>query len=322
MSDEAVVDHGDARAFEQLIAPHRRELLVHAYRMLGSAHDAEDALQEALTSAWKGRAGLRSASALRAWLYRITTNAALRIAQHRGPRMLSWEHAASADPRAELGPPVDEAVWIEPLRDPEQSSGPEAAVLRREHIELAWIAALQHLPARQRAVLVLREVLRFSADETAGILDATTAAVNSALQRARATLATREPDRDAVTARGLSRRVVDDFVDAFDSGDVAGVVRLLAQDARFTMPPLAAWFDGLADVSVFLTERVFATPWRVRPVGFVNGWPAVRGDQLWEGEWRPGALMILHGTGDEITWLATFVDPRIVGDGEDLPHDR
>lgn len=310
MSSTVEVDRDDPLAFEQLVAPHRRELLVHAYRMLGSTQDAEDAVQEALTAAWRGLGGLRSRAALRSWLYRVTTNAALRTAERRGPRMLSWERGAAADPRAELAPPLEDAGWIEPLREP--AGDPEAAVLHREDIELAWIAALQHLPATQRAVLVLRDVLGFSAAETADILETTPASVNSALQRARGTLAAREPGRGRVDARGLDRGVVDAFVEAFGRGDVERVVELLAAEARFTMPPLTAWFDGRDDVAIFLTERVLATPWRVRRVGDVNGWPAVLGDQFWEGEWRPGALMILHGTADQIDWLATFVDPRLV----------
>ncbi len=307
---DAGVDDPDA--FERLIAPHRRELLVHAYRMLGSTQDAEDALQDALTAAWSGLTGLRSPDALRGWLYRITTNAALRAAKRRGPRMVSWEHGAAADPRADLGRPLEDAGWVEPLLDLGLEPGPEVAALQREHVELAWIAALQHLPATQRAVLVLRDVLGFSAAETAEVLETTTASANSALQRARATLAIRNFDRDARPVHGLDRGVIEAFVEAFNRGDVNGVVRLLAEDARFTMPPLPAWFDGRTDVSVFLAESVFATPWRVRPIGIVRGWPAALGDQLWDGEWRPGALMILHGTGGEISWLATFVDPRLV----------
>lgn len=304
------LDTGDPLAFERLVAPHRRELLVHAYRLLGSTQDAEDALQDALTAAWRGVAGLRSVEAVRGWLYRITTNAALRTAERRGPRMLSWKLGPAADPRAELGTPREDAGWVEPLRDPSDEHDPESVALRREQIELAWIAALQHLPATQRAVLILRDVLAFSAAETAEILQTSTASVNSALQRARGTLAARPPGPAA--DRELDRETVDAFVEAFGSGDVPALVRLLTEDVRFTMPPLPAWFAGLADVTTFLTERVFATPWRVRPVGDVNGHPAVLGEQLWDGNWRPGALMILHGSEGRISWLATFVDPRLV----------
>jgi len=313
MSGVAAPDSEESRSFEQLIAPHRRELLVHAYRLLGSTQDAEDALQEALTAAWRGLGSLRTPAALRSWLYRVTTNAALRTAERRGPRMLSWERGPESDPRADLVSPVQDAGWVEPFRDPSSVQDPEAVVLHREHIELAWIAALQHLPATQRAVLVLRDVLRFSAAETAAILDTSPASVNSALQRARATLASRQPDEDAVVATGLHRDVIDTFVEAFGRGDVDAVVRLLAEDARFTMPPLPAWFDGRPAVAEFLAERVFATPWRVRRLGLVNGWPAALGEQFWQDQWRPGALMVLHGTGDRITWLATFVDPELVG---------
>lgn len=307
------VNGADAE-FERIVAPYRRELLVHAYRILGSNQDAEDALQEALTAAWRGWSGLRSPMAARSWLHRVTTNAALRTAERRGPRILSWERTTAADPRADLASPVLDDGWVEPFLDPGATADPESSVLRREQIELAWIAALQRLPANQRAVLVLRDVLAYSAAETAEVLDTSTAAVNSALQRARTTLASRrEADAGATEADPAPvTGAVDDFVSAFNRGDVDALVGLLAADARFTMPPLPAWFDGRADVATFLAEKVLATPWRVRSIGPVNGWPAIFGEQFHAGEWRSGALMILHGSRREIEWLATFVEPGLV----------
>ncbi|WP_454293789.1 RNA polymerase subunit sigma-70 [Salana multivorans] len=323
MNDPGPVDPED---FEQLVAPYRRELLVHAYRLTGGSADAEDALQEGMLAAWRGLAGLRDPGALRAWLYRVTTNAALRLVERRGPRVLSWDVAAAADPTAELAPPREDARWVEPLR---QAGDPADAAERREHIELAWIAAVQHLPATQRAVLVLRDTLGFSAEETAGLLDTTRAAVNSALQRARATLAQRTPQPGQAgraagpSDPGLDRAAVTAFVEAFTAGDVERVVALLAEDVRFTMPPLPAWFDGRADVATFLRTSVFATPWRAREVGTANGHPAVLGEQWWEGEWRPGALMILHLREGRIGWLATFVGPAYpAGWPGELPPDR
>lgn len=319
----------DADEFERLVAPYRRELLVHAYRILGSNQDAEDALQEALTAAWRGRSGLRSAAAARSWLHRVTTNAALRTAERRGPRTLSWERASASDPRAELSPPVLDDRWVEPFLDPARSHDPEAVLLRREQVELAWIAALQRIPANQRAVLVLRDVLAHSAAEVAEMLGTTTAAVNSALQRARGTLAAHREagglEADGAhpkdgAAEGLDGAVVEDFVTAFNEGDVGALVRLLSAEARFTMPPLPAWFAGRDAIATFLGERVFGTPWRVRPIGPVNGWPAVFGEQFAEGAWRTGALMILHGRGREIGWLATFVDPGLIEDWRKFPH--
>ncbi|MFT3872400.1 MAG: RNA polymerase subunit sigma-70 [Nocardioides sp.] len=299
----------DADEFARIVAPYRYELSVHAYRLTGGSSDAEDALLEGMIAAWRGLAGLREQTALRAWLYRVTTNAALRLVERRGPCLLSWDSATAADPVAELGPPREDAPWVEPFRG---ISDPADATERREHLELAWIAALQHLPATQRAVLVLREALGYSADETASILDTTRASVNSALQRARATLAQQMPQPGDASDPDLDRAAVQTFVEAFTAGDVERVIELLAEDARFTMPPLPAWFDGRADVAAFLRTSVFATPSQVREVGVVDGHPAVLGEQLWEGEWRPGALMILHLHDGRIGWLATFVGPMCV----------
>jgi RNA polymerase sigma-70 factor (TIGR02960 family) len=308
MDDLAAARAGDPRAFERLVAPHRRELLVHAYRMLGSTPDAEDVVQEALLAAWRGLDGLRDAAALRSWLYRITTNAGIRLGEKRGPRLLSWDASAATDPRAELASFIEGQVWVEPLHDPD----PEAQALRREHISLAWIAAMQHLPASQRAALILKDVLGFSSAETARMLELSVAAVNSALQRARASLAQRRPRPGSSVPDDSDRGLVERFVASFTAGDVDDIVELLAEDVRFTMPPLPAWFDGRADVEIFLRERVFATRWRVTAVADVNGCPAAIGEQEWDGVWRPGALMLLHTEGGVITWLATFVDPDVV----------
>lgn len=302
-----------------MVAPYRHELLVHAYRLTGGSADAEDALQEGMIAAWRGLAGLREEAALRAWLYRLTTNAALRLVERRGPRLLSWDNTIASDPAAELAPPREDVCWVEPFRG---CGDPADAGERREHIELAWIAALQHLPATQRAVLVLREALGYSANETATILDTTRASVNSALQRARATLARRVPQPADIADAGLERLAVQAFVEAFTAGDVERVIELLAEDARFTMPPLAAWFDGRTRVAEFLRTGVFATPWRAREVGVVNGHPAVLGEQLWESEWRPGALMVLHLHEGRIVWLATFVGPMCAPWAQEFPLDR
>ena len=308
----------DPDEFARIVAPYRHELLVHAYRLTGGSADAEDALQEGMIAAWRGLAGLREPGALRAWLYRVTTNAALRLVERRGPRLLSWDRGPAADPAAELAPPREGPLWIEPLR---VAGDPADERERREHLELAWIAALQRLPATQRAVLVLRDVLGFSAEEVADLLATSRAAVNSALQRARATLE-RRPARDEGDP-GVDRAAVRTFVDAFTAGDVERVIELLAQDVRFTMPPLPAWFDGRAEVGEFLRGRVFASPWRVREVGVVNGHPAVLGELGWEGGGRPGGLMVLHLREGRIGWLATFVDPVLVaGWVAEFPLDR
>src|SRR3954469_9790056 len=182
---------GDQRAFAELVAPHRHELTVHCYRMLASADDADEAVQETLLAAWRGLSGFEGRSSLRAWLYRIATNVCLRMAERRPSRVLSFEAAAPRDPLGDLGAPRDDIAGLEPwIESPDE---PAEAAARRETIGLAFIAALQHLPANQRAVLILRDVLDFSAAETAAILNTSPASINSALQRARRNVNDRLP---------------------------------------------------------------------------------------------------------------------------------
>jgi len=186
---------GDAAAFDRLVAPYRHRLHVHCYRMLGSPFDADDALQETLLAAWRGLAGFESRSTLGTWLYRIATNVCLRAIEQRPRRITSPDHAPARVQTADLGDNVEGPVWLEPLPDAEAGwqEDPAATLQRREHVALAFVAALQHLPGTQRAVLLLREVLEYSAAETAGILDTSVAAVNSALQRAQKTVLERTP---------------------------------------------------------------------------------------------------------------------------------
>jgi RNA polymerase sigma-70 factor (TIGR02960 family) len=308
---------GDEAAFELLVGRHRRELYAHCYRMLGSVQDAEDALQEALLGAWRGLAGFEGRSSLRAWLFRVATNACLRLRSRRPRRMLSFDHGPARSDTHDLGEPVTGPVWLEPWPDEPATEEPDpaAAYLRRESVELAFVAALQHLPGTQRAVLLLREVLGFSAAEVAGILDTSPASVNSALQRARATVARRVPPRTQqaeLAALGPEgrRRLVDAFVTAWERADVPALLDLLAADARFTMPPLPAWFDGRGDVGRFLAERMFATPWRLAPIT-ANGQP---GFACYQGDgerFRLGAVNLLSLRDGRITWIAGFLDPQV-----------
>ena len=314
---------GDSDAFEQLVAEHRRELQAHCYRMLGSLHDAEDALQETLVAAWRGIADFEQRSSLRTWLYRIATRCCLRMLRRRPPRVLSWDHGPPRSPTDDVGSPVTTTAWLNPwpgdLRsEPSADSDPAAAYDLRESVELAYVAALQHLPANQRAVLILREVLAFSAAETADALDTSVASVNSALQRARKSLAERIPERsqqaelaDLETAHpGGRKALIDDFVAAWDRADVPAIVRLLSEDVRFTMPPLPAWFDGRDDVAGFLSEQVFATPWRLFPITS-NAQPAFACYQAQGDEFRLGAVNILQFRAGRIAWIAAFVDPQV-----------
>src|SRR5215211_7583324 len=183
---------GDEQAFERLVEPHRAELHAHCYRMLGSMHDAEDALQETLLRAWRGLPRFEGRSSLRSWLYTIATNTSLNAIEKRPKRVLPLDYGPPSDPHRGPGEPVVESVWVEPYPDEKLGledgfAAPEASYEQRESVELAFVAALQHLPPNQRAVLILREVLGFSARESAKMLETTTASVNSALQRARAT---------------------------------------------------------------------------------------------------------------------------------------
>jgi RNA polymerase sigma-70 factor (ECF subfamily) len=297
---------GDEDAFAALVEPHRRELGVHCYRMLGSADDADDALQESLVAAWRGLAGFQERSSLRTWLYRIATNCCLRLADQRKRRVLSWDHGPARSPDDDLGTP-ETGPWLEPWSDP------GATYERKEAIGLAYVAALQHLPPNQRAVLILREVLDFSAAEVAAQLDTSVPSVNSALQRARQSVADRVPSREhsPATVAGADDGVVAGFVDAFERGDVDALVRLLSEDVRFTMPPLPAWFDGRDDVAGFFARRVFATPWRATLLE-VNGQPALACYQEVEGVLRLSALNVLTVEDGRITWIASFLEPSVL----------
>jgi RNA polymerase sigma-70 factor (TIGR02960 family) len=322
MSEERLLAdarRGDEAAFELLVERHRGDLYAHCYRMLGSVQDAEDAVQESLLAAWRGLRSFEGRSSLRTWLFRVATNACLRLSSRRPRRMLSFDHGpARSDPR-DLGEPVTGPVWLEPWPEElptDDQPDPAAAYLRRESVELAFVAALQHLPGTQRAVLILREVLGFTAAEVAGILDTTLASVNSALQRARATVAQRVPPRTqqaelAALGPGGRRRLVEAFVTAWERADVAALLALLAEDARFTMPPLPAWFDGREDVGRFLAQRMFARPWRLVPTA-ANGQPAFACYQGDGERFRLGAVNVLSLRDGQIRWIAGFLDPQVL----------
>jgi RNA polymerase sigma-70 factor (ECF subfamily) len=277
---------GDEAAFGRLVDLHRGELNAHCYRMLGSVHDAEDALQDAMLRAWRGLPKFEGRSSVRSWLYRIATNTCLDVIQRRPKRVLPVDYGPAADPHDEgVGGPLVESVWIEPYPDEtlgveDGYASPEARYEQREAVELAFIAALQLLPPNQRAALVLREVLGFSAKETAGILDTTTASVNSALQRARETVEKRVPEKSQQeTMRSLGddgvRAVVGAYVDAWDRGDIDDVVAMLSEDACFSMPPLQSWFRG-EDLRGFLEVGPLSGEWRWKNVLVqANGQPAL-----------------------------------------------
>ena len=245
---------GDEAAFTRLVEAHRRPLHAHCYRMLGSVHDADDALQDTLLAAWKGLGGFAGTGSFRSWLYRIATNASIRVGERRRRRMLTPDLGPAYTQVWDLGETVTEPVFVEPYPDAELAdrsgaADPEARYDLLESVELAFVAALQDLPATQRAVLVLREVLAIPAAEVAETLDTTVAAVNSALQRAARRWSGRlDPVTQQATRRALGddgeQQLVRPFVRAWEQHDVDGLVGLLAADARLTMPPMPAWFAG------------------------------------------------------------------------------
>jgi len=277
---------GDEGAFQQLVETYRGELHAHCYRMLGSVQDAEDALQETMLRAWRGLSKFEGRSSLRSWLYTIATNTSLNAIERRPKRVLPVDYGPETDPHDGPGKPLVEQVWIEPYPDETLAiedgvAGPEARYEQREAVELAFIAALQTLPANQRAALILREVLGYSAKEVAESLDTTTASINSALQRARKTIDDRLPDQSQQeTLRQLGedgiREAVENYVEAWDRGDVDEVVSLLAEDASFSMPPMSTWYRGREGIATWMRRSPLSGDFQWRAlVTQANGQPAL-----------------------------------------------
>jgi RNA polymerase sigma-70 factor (ECF subfamily) len=312
---------GDDESFGRLVEPYRRELLAHCYRMLGSLHDAEDALQDTLLRAWRGLGGFEQRRPLRPWLYKIATNACLDVISKRPKRVLPADRGRAARPDAGPGQPVVERVWVEPYPDEllgvqDGYAATEARYEERESVELAFIAALQHLPARQRAVLVLREVLGFSAREVAEALETSAASVNSALQRARASIEERLPRQSQqATARSLGderlRALVRDYVDAWERRDVGALVALLVEEARFAMPPFPNWFEGRDEVIAFISST--GTP-RLRHITTrASGQPAVAW-YIWSPSrelFAPTSIEVLTLAGDRVEEITAFASPEL-----------
>jgi RNA polymerase sigma-70 factor, ECF subfamily len=321
---------GDEGAYGQLLATYRGELHAHCYRMLGSVHDAEDALQEASLRAWRGLGRFEERSSLRSWLYTIATNTCLNQIARRPKRVLPLDYGPPTDPHDGLGLPVAETVWIEPYPDETMGvedgyASPDARFERRESLELAFVAALQLLPATQRAVLILREVLGYSAKEVAATLETTVASVNSALQRARKTIDDKLPERSQQeTLRALGdeklTEIVDAYMDALQRGDVPRVVSMLAEDAAWSMPPLPTWFGGIEGITGFLEFGPLSGAWRWRHMRTrVNGQAAV-GAYTWdeeEGAYLPFALDVLTFEGDRIKAVTAFITRTVEGTEQD-----
>jgi RNA polymerase sigma-70 factor (ECF subfamily) len=319
--DAAAVSCADDRAFAALVERHRRELQLHCYRMLGSIEDSEDLVQETALRAWRRREGFEGRSSLRAWLYRIATNACLDALRRRPPRLLPSDVAAPADPTQPL-PSRSEGPWLDPYPDrllegiAPSDDEPEAAVLGKETIELAFLAAIQHLPPRRRAVLILRDVLGWSAADTAEALGVSVNAVNSSLQRARATLRERLPPRriewtpDDPTA--ADRAVLERYMAAHEHGDVDALARLLREDVRASAPPLPLWYDGRE--SVVDSSRRLAEPDRFRFLPTrANGQLAAASYVRNPGEdaYRPMGIDVLRLEGGLIVEITAFLRPEL-----------
>ena len=313
---------GDEEAFRRIVEPHRAELHAHCYRMVGSLHDAEDALQNVMLRAWRGLRRFEGRSATRAWLYKIATNVCLDAIGKRPKRVLPIDYAPPVRTGDDPSEPLSESVWVEPYPDErlgleDGHAAPEARYEQREAVELAFIAALQHLPPRQRAALILREVLGFSAREVAAALETTVASVNSALQRARKAVDERLPEQtQQATMRSLGderlRRVVEDFIDAFERGDIDAILTLLAEDATFTMPPYATWYRGREAIADSWLMPGGPPP-RLRYVPTrANGQLALATYQLDrdEGGYFPIALDVLTLDGPRIADVTAFRMPE------------
>ena len=309
---------GDEIAFRELVAPFQRELRAHCYRMSGSLHDADDLLQESMLRAWKGLAGFEGRSSVRTWLYKVATSACLDALDRRGPRLLPMDLGpAATDPSAPIPVPADPS-WLEPFPGPmDDVATPEARYGARESVALAFLTALQLLPAKQRAVLLLRDVLGWQATECAELLELSVPAVNSALQRARDTLATRElpPTSSTPDDEGIASLLAR-YVHAWEQADVSVLVSLLREDATLAMPPMAAWFHGASVIGASIGGMVL-TPdakGRFRLVAIsANGAPAFAAYERdpKTGQFLAAAVHVLDVRGGKIAGIMAFLEPSL-----------
>jgi RNA polymerase sigma-70 factor, ECF subfamily len=318
---------GDQDAFRRLTEPCYRELHLHCYRMLGSFHDAEDLVQETFLRAWRSLGTFAGRARFRSWLYQIATNACLKELARRPSRVLPRDFGPPADPLLPPSPPAAEIVRLEPYPDAllgeleRTSADPEALYSFRESIELAFLAAIQLLPPRPRAVLLLRDVLGWRAAEVAALLGSSVASVNSALQRARATLADRRlprADRDeatAVNSEAAERALLARYMRAWEDGDMSALATLLREDAVLTMPPAPTWFKGREAIASFFHSLCFSKEpkrFRVLPTR-ANRQPACAAYE-WDagaGHYRFSGIMVLGRVGDLVADISGFGDPDL-----------
>ncbi|MEU4171365.1 sigma-70 family RNA polymerase sigma factor [Streptomyces sp. NPDC026665] len=309
----ATTDHDE---FVRLTGPYRRELIAHCYRMLGSADDAEDLVQETYLRAWRSYEGYEGRASLRTWLYRIATNTCLTALEGRGRRPLPTGLGGPGDaPEEPLRGPATDIPWLQPL--PDRLLDPATVVAARGTLRLALVAALQNLPPRQRAVLILRDVLAWRAAEVAALLDTSTAAVKSTLQRARARLDEVAPEEDLVVEPGGAddRELLDRYVAAFENADMESLLGLLRDGVELEMPPHLEWFSGVKDVMRFLRVRVLSgrePGWiRMLPVR-ANGQPAVAAyERGADGTLRAHSVQVLTVEAGGLARLTVFLDPGL-----------
>ena len=316
---------GDHSEFSRLAEPHRRELQVHCYRLLGSLHDAEDLVQETLLRAWRRLDTFEGRASFRAWLYKIATNACFDALDKRPRRALPPDMHPPADPANPFEPPRLDPIWLEPLPDDliaDSGENPEARYSARESVTLAFLAALQSLPPRQRAAVILCDVLDWRASEAADCLALTVSAVNSALHRARATLTRlyhgqgREVVRATYDSR--TRDLLDRYMRAWEAADVDALVGLIKEDAVFAMPPMPTWFHGREAIRLVLLSVPFAGDargrWRLISTR-ANGAMAValyQRDQAGDGVYRGTGLQVLKAEGGAIAESIYFMDPKLL----------
>jgi len=310
----------DSAGFVKDTEPFRRELLAHCYRMLGSIQDAEDLVQDTYLRAWRSYGGFEARSSVRTWLYQIATNGCLTELARRGRRMLpSGLYGPERDPRTYPEEAKEEVNWLQPAPDAmvtADSADPAAIVAAREGLRLALIASLQYLPPRQRAVLVLRDVLAFPAAEVAIMLGTTTVSVKSALQRARARLRELAPSADQITepTQAQARELLDRYIMAFENADASALERLLLEDATLEATPMRTWFAGRTTCLPFLRNHVLGSPgdWRMLATR-ANGQPAAAvytRDR--HGNYQPYGICVLTVTNRGIRQVRSFGDPGLV----------
>jgi RNA polymerase sigma-70 factor, ECF subfamily len=317
-------DNGE---FTRVAEPFRRELLAHCYRMLGSVDEAEDLVQETYLRAWRSFAGFEGRASLRTWLYRIATNACLTVLEQRQRRPLpAGIGGPSEDPTAPVAGVPPETTWLQPMPNAlvdSSTTDPATIVASRSSLRLAFVAALQHLPAKQRAVLILRDVLGWRAKEVADLLGTTSVAVKSTLQRARAQIEQVAPieEQFGEPSEAALRRLLDQYMTAFENADATELVRLLRDDAAFEMPPFTTWFTGRETIGSFAAAKILGPPGGMRMIPTAaNGQPAAAAYRRGaDGCYRAHAIHVLTASTTGIVRIVAFLDPDLFA-AFDLPQ--